>query len=133
MKYAVIIHKEKKSDFGVTVPDLPGCFSAGSTLEAALTNTEEAVLTHVEGMLIDNEIIPQPSPFDKILEQSKKEKGTIAVISVDFTKLAGKSRRINISIPERLLSKFDNYAKKEGETRSGFLVHAAMDFISQHG
>ena len=27
--YPVIIHKDRKSAFGVTVPDLPGCFSAG--------------------------------------------------------------------------------------------------------
>ena len=31
--YPVVIHKDKKSAFGVTVPDLPGCFSAGATLD----------------------------------------------------------------------------------------------------
>ncbi|MCP4151812.1 MAG: hypothetical protein GY757_28975, partial [bacterium] len=27
MNYPVVIHKDKESDYGVTVPDLPGCFS----------------------------------------------------------------------------------------------------------
>jgi len=33
MRYQVIIRKDRKSDYGVTVPDLPGCFSAGETME----------------------------------------------------------------------------------------------------
>jgi len=55
------------------------------------------------------------------------------IVSVDFSKLEGKSKRVNISIPERLLTKFDTYAKKEHETRSGFLVHAALKYINQNG
>lgn len=31
MRYLVVIHKDKDSDYGVTVPDLPGCFSAGDS------------------------------------------------------------------------------------------------------
>jgi predicted RNase H-like HicB family nuclease len=58
MKYPVLIHKESSSDFGVTVPDLPGCYSAGTTMEEALESAQEAVLTHVEGLLMDQEPIP---------------------------------------------------------------------------
>ena len=36
MRYAVVIHKDVESTYGVTVPDLPGCFSAGDTLEEAV-------------------------------------------------------------------------------------------------
>jgi|GEM_PF-6030943 predicted RNase H-like HicB family nuclease len=35
MKYSVVLHKEPQSDYSVTVPDLPGCFSVGSTIEEA--------------------------------------------------------------------------------------------------
>ncbi len=31
MIYPVVIHKEKEADYGVSVPDLPGCFPAGET------------------------------------------------------------------------------------------------------
>lgn len=31
MKYPIAIHKDKNSCYGVTIPDLPGCFSAGDT------------------------------------------------------------------------------------------------------
>jgi predicted RNase H-like HicB family nuclease len=39
MRYPVVIHKDLDSDYGVTVPDLPGCFSAGTTLDEALEET----------------------------------------------------------------------------------------------
>jgi predicted RNase H-like HicB family nuclease len=39
--------------YGVLVPDLPGCFSAGDTLDEALTNGQEAILLHIEGLLDD--------------------------------------------------------------------------------
>jgi len=53
-----VIHKEPTSDYGVTVPDLPGCFSAGETLEKALSNTREAIELHLESMLEDGESMP---------------------------------------------------------------------------
>ena len=43
MRYPVIVHKDPESDYGVTVPDLPGCFSAGETLDAALQEVVEAI------------------------------------------------------------------------------------------
>ncbi len=36
VRYAVLLEKDPDSDWGVTVPDLPGCFSAGTTLDEAL-------------------------------------------------------------------------------------------------
>lgn len=64
MRYPVVIHKDFDSDYGVTVPDLPGCFSAGISLDDALKNAVEAIECHVEGLLIDDEIIPAPIPIE---------------------------------------------------------------------
>jgi predicted RNase H-like HicB family nuclease len=36
MQYPIVIHKDSGSDYGVTFPDIPGCFSAGSTIEEAI-------------------------------------------------------------------------------------------------
>ena len=47
----VAIHKDEGSVFGVSVPDVPGCFSYGDTVEDALKNAHEAVIFHVEGLL----------------------------------------------------------------------------------
>ena len=55
MRYPVVVHKDPHSDYGVTVPDLPGCFSAGETLDEALQEVVEAIEAHLEGLLLDGE------------------------------------------------------------------------------
>ena len=48
MQFLVVLHTETdRTDFGVTVPGLPGCVSAGDTLDQALANAGEAILGHL--------------------------------------------------------------------------------------
>lgn len=54
MKIPVVLHKDTGSDYGVTVPDVPGCFSAGATVAQALENVQEALALHFEGLVADN-------------------------------------------------------------------------------
>ena len=42
MRFPVVLHSDDGIRFGVTVPDLPGCFSAGDTFDAALDSVVEA-------------------------------------------------------------------------------------------
>ena len=132
MKFPVYIQKDPDSDYGVTVPDLPGCFSAGTTIEAAFENAGEAILTHIEGMLLDNESIPVPSPIDSLKKKYLEKDLVWGLVAVDIGKLSKEIRRINISMPEHILSKIDSYAHAEGETRSGFLASAAIEYITRH-
>ncbi|QEP42364.1 hypothetical protein D5085_03965 [Ectothiorhodospiraceae bacterium BW-2] len=39
MRFPVVLHSDDGVRFGVTVPDLPGCFSSGDTFDAALEVT----------------------------------------------------------------------------------------------
>ena len=55
MRFPVVAHKDRNSGYGVTVPDLPGCFSAGDTLDGASDSTHAAILCHLEELLMDNE------------------------------------------------------------------------------
>ena len=62
MRYLVVVHQDRPTGpCGVTVPDLPGCFSAGDTLADALEQAREAIALHVEGLLSDGELVPAPS------------------------------------------------------------------------
>ncbi len=132
MRYPVYLEKDKDSDYGVTVPDLPGCFSAGETIEEALENAEEAILTHVEGMFMDNETIPIPSLIEDLKKRNSLKNVIWSVVTIDIGKLSKVVKRINVTIPENILTKIDTYAEKEGESRSGFLASAAMEYIAQH-
>ena len=131
MKYPVLIHKESSSDFGVTVPDLPGCYSAGTTMEDALESAQEAVLTHVEGLLMDQEPIPTPSSVESLLPEWNEKGAVWALVPVDLSALSKKAKRINITVPENLLRKIDAFAMKDGDSRSGLLVTAALQYIAQ--
>ena len=132
MKYPVIIHKDENSDYGVTFPDLPGCFSAGETIEEALSNAQEAAECHIEGILIDSEPIPVSANIEKHKDNPDFKDGIWALVEVDLSKLSLKSKRVNITMPERLLNSLDNFAKKHGETRSGILAQAATEYMASH-
>jgi len=130
MRYPVVIHKDPESDYGVSVPDLPGCFSAGATLDEALQEAVEAIETHLEGMLLDGESIPSPKSIDEHQNNPDYAEGIWALVTVDITKLSGKTRRINITLPERVLNVMDKYAADHGGTRSGLIAEAAIEYIA---
>jgi predicted RNase H-like HicB family nuclease len=64
--YIALIHKDADSDYGVSFPDLPGCVTAGSTLDEALAMAKEALALHIEGLLEANEDVPAPTPANEI-------------------------------------------------------------------
>jgi len=131
MRYPIFIHKDPKSDYGVTVPDLPGCFSAGSTIEEAIKNAEEAIECHLEGLLLDDEPIPNQQDLKKHLANRDFKDAILALVDVDITKISGKSRRIDITLPERFLRKIDKYSKQQyAGNRSAFITAAAMHFMA---
>jgi len=132
MKLPIVIHKDPESDFSVTVPDLPGCFSAGSTLEEAIVMAQESSECHVEGLILDGDPIPIVSPLEEHQKNSDYADGIWALIDLDLSKLSVKSKRVNITIPERLLNAVDKYAKKHGESRSGLLSQAVTEYMTSH-
>ena len=132
MRYSVVIHKDRDSDYGVTVPDLPGFFSAGDTADEAFNNAIEAIECHIEGLLIDGERIPQGKPIEHHRENREFASGIWALVDVDLSKLSGKAKRVNITLPERILKQIDSFALRSGDTRSGLLLLAALEYVSAH-
>ncbi len=132
MRYPVVIHKDKSSDYGVTVPDLPGCFSAGETMEDAMTQVVEAIECHLEGLLFDGDAITEAQSVEVHRKNRDFSGGTWALVNVDLSKLASKAKRINITLPERVLALVDEQAKREGESRSGLLARAVLDYIGRN-
>jgi predicted RNase H-like HicB family nuclease len=132
MRYPIVIHKDEDSDYGVTVPDLPGCFSAGDSFDDALIQAVEAIECHIEGLLIDEEQIPLPSPIEVHQQNPDYAGGVWAIVTVDLSKLSGKAKRINITLPERLVTVMDRYASTHGETRSGLIAQATIEYMATH-
>ena len=132
MIYPAVIHKESDSDYGVSFPDLPGCVSAGATVEEALRWAKEAAECHLEGLLIDGDELPLPGTIEAHRVHEEYAGGTWALIQVDMSALSVKAKRLNITLPERLARVVDQYAKRHGETRSGLLAQAVTEYMAKH-
>ncbi len=65
--YVALIHKDERSDYGVSFPDFPGCITAGRTIDEARANAADALALHVEGMLEDVDALPKPSALSAIM------------------------------------------------------------------
>ena len=128
----VAIHKDEGSVFGVSVPDVPGCFSYGDTVEDALKNAQEAVIFHVEGLLEDGEFDSlTPSSIEDLQDSNEYPDALWALVDIDLSRLSSKQTRFNVSWPEYLLARVDEYAAAHHGTRSGFLAKAAQQALSQ--
>jgi predicted RNase H-like HicB family nuclease len=129
MYYPVAIEPGSDTEaFGVIVPDLPGCFSAGDTLEEAMAMTEEAIVAWIETAIDAGQDIPQPSSVEALRNAHKEWKSwTWALVKVDPAALDDTLERVNISLPRRVLRRLDALAGATGETRSGFIARMALE------
>ena len=130
MRYPIAIEPGTDSTaWGVVVPDLPGCFSAGDTLDEAVANASEAITAWIETVLDDGGDVPAPGAFE--VHRKKREfNGWIwALAEVDAAVLSGKAERVNITLPARVLKRVDEAARQANESRSGFLARAALQAI----
>jgi predicted RNase H-like HicB family nuclease len=68
--------------YGVVVPDLPGCFSAGDTLDEAVTGAEEAAAAWIDAMLDAGEAIPAASSIEALKAKPDFAGWTFGIIAV---------------------------------------------------
>ena len=129
MKYPIAIEiGDDATAYGVVVPDLPGCFSAGDTLEEAIANAPEAIAMWLESAIERGETAPVPQSIET--HRGQFDGWVWAVVDVDLSRIADKAERINITMPSRLLARVDARANATGETRSGFLARAALESLA---
>ena len=125
--YIALIHKDAGGDYGVSFPDLPGCISAGSSLDEARAMAVEALALHVAGMTEDDEAVPEPSSLEAVMSDPENRDGV--AILVPLADAMAKAIRVNITLPEPDLHQIDAYAEAHGLTRSGFLLTAARKVL----
>lgn len=128
MYYPIAIEKGTDTEaFGVVVPDLPGCFSAGDTLEEAFIQAEEAIAGWIETALDMGQEIPKPSGIEELRKAHPEYEGWMwGLVKLDPATLDDKMERVNISLPRRILHRLDAQARAAGETRSGFIASMAL-------
>ena len=131
MRYFVELDgSEPGVGYDVTVPDLPGCTSAGDDFDEALRNAKEAITLHLEAMIADGERVPAPSIEPA---QPSLPGAVIGYVEVDLHTPSASNRatRLSVTIPERALALIDFAAKRAGTSRSEFLTRSALTCIDQ--
>ena len=128
MRYPVAIEPGTDTTaFGVIVPDLPGCFSAGDTLDEALAGAEEAAAGWIDAALDAGQAIPAPSSLASLRDNPEYDGWIYAVITLDPALLDDTVERVNITLPRRVLKRLDVLARTAGESRSAFIAQMTLE------
>jgi predicted RNase H-like HicB family nuclease len=121
MYFPVAIFIEDGASYGVTVPDISGCNTAGDTLEEALANVQDAVELALEG----EHNKPCPCSFETHKNDPAYQDALWALVNVDLGFMDERTVRVNVTFPAGTLEEIDKAAKGSGLTRSAFLARAA--------
>ena len=117
-----VIHKDKKSDYGVSFPDFPGCISAGKTLQDAFLMGREALRGHIATMTEFGDPLPEQSMTIDEARRHRLAQDALTFFVV-YAYLPSKSRRINITLDEDLIDTIDSLT----DNRSAFFAAAVRD------
>jgi predicted RNase H-like HicB family nuclease len=134
-RYVVLVDGHSGA-YGVVVPDLPGCSSAGGTIDEALSNAQEAVSLWADEMIAQGGQIPAPRAMEAMINDPDVTAaiGTGAALAlVPLVRDSGQPTRANISLDRGLLEAIDEAAAARGLTRSAFLATAAREKIANEG
>jgi len=126
-QFLAIVEKDEGSAFGVSFPDIPGCFSAADEEADILANAIEALELWAEDM-----VVPEPSPHGAIVARADVGEALKAggyLISVPLIEKDTAVVRANLTFERGMLRAIDETARSRGLTRSAFLADAARRAI----
>lgn len=122
--YLALVHKDEGSAWGLTFPDLPGCFSAADQEDDILANAMEALELYAEDM----DALPAPRGIDAISRDKDVVEELAAgayLIAIPFIRNTQRTTRVNITLPKGLLDAIDEEAARRKLTRSALMAQAA--------
>jgi predicted RNase H-like HicB family nuclease len=82
LRYLVRINKDPDSDWGASVPDLPGCVATGKTIDSALRRIQVAIELHLRGMQADGLRVPRPRHRSVIPRRTSRQVDFYATVEV---------------------------------------------------
>lgn len=123
--YFALVHKDRDSAYGVTFPDLPGCYSAADRLEDVVPHACEALDLWFEDA---EEVEPSEAEAISAAHAGDLAKGAF-LVAIPRVSREGKAVRVNISLDRGILDAIDEAAAARKLTRSAFIAEAARNEI----
>jgi predicted RNase H-like HicB family nuclease len=131
--YIARVFKDPNSSFGVTFPDLPGCYGAGDSYDEAIENAKISLREYAQTLADDGDDMPHPRSHSELTADASEEiefKAAAFIIEVPlFT--VGSKRRVNLSLDDRVLAGIDRACELAGLNRSAFIAHLAMNWMQE--
>lgn len=118
-----VVHHDPGSAYGVSFPDVPGCFAAADSFE-------EVVAAGVEALTLWFEDRPavEPGDIERIRAAAAADLAAGAVlVMVPYVRPATRTVRANLSFDAGVLAAIDAEARRRKLTRSAFLADAALN------
>jgi len=127
MRYPVLIEEGSEATaFGVVFPDLPGCYSAGDTLDEALERAKEAAAAWVDAALDAGTAVPPPTKLEDVRRLPGYKGWTIGVVELDPSLFDDTIERVNITLPRRVLRRLDDLAASRHQSRGALIADLTM-------
>lgn len=124
-QFIALVHKDEDSAYGVSFPDLPGCFSAADDYSDLIKNAAEAL-----ALWFEDEAIVEPRGIEAVRAEVAGELAEGAfLVAAPYVKRTTAMKRVNISMDTGTLDAIDQAASDMGLSRSAFLALAAQNQI----
>jgi predicted RNase H-like HicB family nuclease len=134
MRYPILIEPgSENSAFGVVLPDLPGCFSAGDTLDEAVDAVKEAAALWIDSALDSGEVVPPPSDLDSMRRRPEFAGWIVGIVELDPALFDDAIERVNITLPRRILRRLDAMATAQRQSRGAFIADLTLKFARPPG
>ena len=120
--YFALVHKETDSAFGITFPDLPGCFSAADGEDEIFSSAQSALTLYAS----DETSLPQARSLSALRADAEVRSELASgafLIAVPFIAIQKKSR-YNLMLPSDLVDGVDQTAHALGVSRSEYVSEA---------
>ena len=124
MRFPVIVYKSEGSGYGGLLPDFPGCYPMGETLDALAADAQDAVETWMDGE--DPAIFPVPSSLEAVQASPDAQGRALVLVDINTAFLESVAERVNITVPRYALAAIDKLAKAQGLSRSAYMVRSAL-------
>lgn len=135
MLYPIAIEPgDETGAWGVVVPDIKGCFSAGDTMDEAINNAKEAIEIHLETLAEQfGKEPPEASTVQHWAESGEYDGWIWGVVEIDTSKFSGKTERFNVTLPARLVARIDAKVASGSayRSRSAFLAAGAEAMLTR--
>ena len=127
MKFPIYLHETESGGFSGFAPDIEGVFFAGEDIDDAVADAYTAIDAHLEYQAEKGKALPEALNVKAYLKDEECQGGFWAFVEIDLSKYDGKAVKLNITLPQNLLTRIDHYVQvnKQYVSRSGFIAELA--------